>query len=275
MTHPQDPSPAPRAPATPAEFETQEVLSFVTSALPSTSASILEVGCGEGRLAAELQAAGFQVEAVDRSADAVAAARERGVDARCIDVLEFDGGPYDAVLFTRSLHHVWPLDEAIQKAWQLTAPGGLLVIDDFAHDAVDLASAAWFYDMVAALEEVGAIDPDATSSHHHHGHHGHHGHHEEADQPPASPLERWQRRIEHDPPLHKGQPMLDELGENFEILREERTPNFYRLMARWLPATEEGVHMVSAIRELEQGLGDAGLLVPFGLRIVARRPSTT
>lgn len=247
---------------TPLEIDTDQVLSFVTAALPPPPAAVLEVGAGEGRLAARLLERGFRVKAIDLDGDAVAKAKARGIDVQRADVLSFDGGPFDAVLYTRSFHHIWPLEAAVARSRALLAKGGKLVLDEFAHDEIDLQSAAWFYDVQALLEDTGALA--AEERYRHHGHHHHHA------EPPRTPLERWQRRLAHDPPLHAGRAMLDALGTAFEVTRVERTPNLYRFFADRLAADAGGGRLFQRVRALEEERLALGLLVPLGLRITAR-----
>lgn len=99
---------------------TAETLAFVRRFVP-VGARILEIGCGDGELAFHLGAV-----AIDSSADAVAAAVARGVDARVATWPCDVPGTFDAVLFTRSLHHIAPLDEAVARV-----PAPLLLIEDF------------------------------------------------------------------------------------------------------------------------------------------------
>src|SRR5438094_9900194 len=49
---------------------------------PQPGERILDVGCGDGTLTAQIAARGATVVGVDASADMVAAAQKRGVDAR-------------------------------------------------------------------------------------------------------------------------------------------------------------------------------------------------
>src|SRR5262249_28684049 len=141
---------------------------------------VLEVGCGPGDLAARLLEEGFLLTAIDVSEEQVLAARRKGVPAIQSDFLSFEGQGFDVVLFTRSLHHIWPLEDAIRKIRSLLRPGGLILADEFAVDEIDAPTAAWFWDLQAVLEESGALAPDVPR-HRHGASHRHHG------PPPADP----------------------------------------------------------------------------------------
>ena len=99
--------------------------------LPAAPARILEVGCGRGALAAELVDLGYEVTGVDRDAEAVKTATERGVVAIHGDVHDISG-VYEVVLFTRSLHHAENLDGILEHAVHLLAAHGQIIIEEFA-----------------------------------------------------------------------------------------------------------------------------------------------
>jgi len=91
-------------------------------------ASILELGCGSGLDAAEMERLGFQVDATDGSAAMAAIASERL--GRTIPVLRFDEldvvERYDAVVACASLLHV-PIDglpDVLRRVWSSLKPGG-------------------------------------------------------------------------------------------------------------------------------------------------------
>jgi 2-polyprenyl-3-methyl-5-hydroxy-6-metoxy-1,4-benzoquinol methylase len=93
-----------------------------------SGASILELGCGSGLDAAEMERRGFQVVATDGSASMAAIASERL--GRKVDVLRFedlnDSGRYDAVVACASLLHVpiGGLPDVLRRIWSSLKPGG-------------------------------------------------------------------------------------------------------------------------------------------------------
>ena len=90
------------------DIPTNETVAFVTPHL-RPGCRILEVGAGRGEVARRLRAAGHSVTAIDSSADAVRAAADDGIEVTHADFMEFQADPFDAVVFTRSLHHLNPL----------------------------------------------------------------------------------------------------------------------------------------------------------------------
>ena len=112
-----------------------EVGDFVLAELPPPRSRVLEVGCGSGELAATLAGLGYDVLAVDPQAPDGPLFRQT-----TIEELE-DPGPFDAVVASRSLHHVGDLDAALDKIVTLLRPDGRLVLDEFAWERLDARSA--------------------------------------------------------------------------------------------------------------------------------------
>jgi SAM-dependent methyltransferase len=82
---------------------------------PKPGETILDLGCGDGVLSMEIQAAGAKVIGVDASEEMVLAAKAKGIEAYVIDgqALDFDK-QFDAVFSNASLH--WMLyPEAVAR----------------------------------------------------------------------------------------------------------------------------------------------------------------
>lgn len=95
---------------------------------------VLDVGCGDGLLAARLAPRSRSVLGIDPDAAALERARRRlaGVGHVTVeqgDFLSFDAGDrrFDLITFVASLHHM-PLRPALQRARELLRPGGELAV---------------------------------------------------------------------------------------------------------------------------------------------------
>ena len=125
---------------------------FVASQLPTGPARVLEVGCGDGRLARELDELGYQVVAIDPAAPT-------GAIFQAVSLEEFaDPGPFDAVVASRSLHHIHDLPGGLSKLHRLLAPRGPLIVVEHAFDRLDEPTARWY------LERRRAKGPHAPTS---------------------------------------------------------------------------------------------------------------
>jgi SAM-dependent methyltransferase len=138
-------------------FETRYTYDFIKRFLPSECRRILEVGCGTGELAARLSKHGRTVVAIDSDPESVAAARNLGVDAHVATWPDFEEGRFDAVLFTRSLHHIHPLDHSIWHAAASLRAGGRIIVEDFAYESADEKTLRWFSSALRLLEATGSL----------------------------------------------------------------------------------------------------------------------
>lgn len=103
-----------------------ELLAFL-SLLPA-GCRILELGCGSGRDAAEMERLGFDVDATDGTpAMAALASKRLSRPARVLRFDEIDAlASYDAVVACASLLHVphAALPEVLARIWRALKPGG-------------------------------------------------------------------------------------------------------------------------------------------------------
>jgi SAM-dependent methyltransferase len=109
-------------------------------ALPARCERVLDVGCGKGEFAIRLAERAGRVDAVDRSAEMIEAAR-RVVPANvsCLqgDVAEMTlpTGAYDAITSISALHHL-SLPIVLPRLAQALRPGGVLI--GVSHHRLDL-----------------------------------------------------------------------------------------------------------------------------------------
>ena len=169
---------------------------FALSQLPGPPRRVLEVGCGyKGGVAPALAAAGYDVLAIDPDAP-------EGPIFRRVTLEDLDEpGPFDAVVAGRVLHHVHPLEPALDKLVRL-AP--LLVLDEFAWNHMDEPTVEWYESRYRDLAAKGR----------------------EPKGPPD--LEEWRGRH---PDLHPYELLRAELDARYTERHFEWRPYFYLWLA--------------------------------------------
>ena len=106
--------------------------------VPPRTASVLEVGCGDGFLAARLSQRIPRVVAVDVDQPVLDRAKQRFSAApvawRHGDILAMEGelGTFDAVVSNATLHHLPDTRAALACLRRLVGPGGILALVTFA-----------------------------------------------------------------------------------------------------------------------------------------------
>jgi SAM-dependent methyltransferase len=121
----------------------RDVLAFARAALPPPPARVLEIGAGDGALAAALRGGGYEVCAIDPEP------RGPGVDA--VALLDVPGGGFDAAIAVVSLHHVEPLEASFARLAELVRPGGRLVVDELDTARYDERAARWWHQREGGL----------------------------------------------------------------------------------------------------------------------------
>jgi SAM-dependent methyltransferase len=234
----------------PIDIANRETVAFLAPHLPARG-RVLEVGCGEGHIALLLRDLGHQVLGLDSDAETVARAQQHGAPVVHARWPEFTGAPVDAVAFTRSLHHIGPLQPAIERARQILVPRGALLVEDFAFDEADEATLVWFTDVLRANR--ARIDPApgtllATML------------------DVADPVARW--REHHDRDVHGMQAMARALAEQFRVEETLSVPYLYRYLIPALPATSDAARFVEEVLQDEAARGESGAIALIGRRVV-------
>jgi len=101
---------------------------------PQPGERILDLGCGDGFLTRRIAESGATVVGVDSSPQMVAAAKEQGIDARCLsaDSLPFDQ-EFDAVFSNAALHWMSDQDAVLRGVRRALKPGGRFVAECGGH----------------------------------------------------------------------------------------------------------------------------------------------
>jgi len=118
---------------------------WITSQLPPPPARVLEVGCGNGRLARALKRAGYDVVAVDPKAPNGRIFRRSRIE----DLDETRR--FDVAVAGLALHHVGSLAVVLDKVSSLLRARGRLIVYEFAWDQFDGKTAQWFWTRRTAL----------------------------------------------------------------------------------------------------------------------------
>ena len=123
---------------------------------PQPGERILDVGCGDGALSARIIEAGATVVGVDGSSDMVAAARQRGIDARLADAfaLTFEA-EFDAAFSNAALHWMKRDPDSVLKGVRRSLkPGGRFAGEFGGHGNVAAITVA----LLAVLHRHGIQD---------------------------------------------------------------------------------------------------------------------
>ena len=209
----------------------RHVAAFIRAKLPPPRAGVLEVGCGRGELARELEAAGYDVVAIDPEAP-------EGAIFRAVRLEDFDGsGPFDAVVASLSLHHIADLGAAIEQIAVLLEPRGLLVLNEWDRDRFQGATARWYFHQRQALAALGR---------------------EQAEIEPT--FEDWwpdwhERRSDVHP---------------YAAMRPELDRHFSEQLFEWVPYLY-GYRLGAELEPLERVLIESGEIEAVGFRYVGQR----
>lgn len=215
---------------------------FVRSRLPPPPATVLELGCGP--------AGGF-----------VPALREHGYDAAGIDpnAPDADGfhrigfeqyeppQPVDAIVASRSLHHVCDLGEVVRSMVAALRPGGTLIVAEWAWEQFDAETAEWCFARMRDDDESAdgwlRRRRDAWA---------------ESGEDWESYFFTW--AAGHG--LHRGEGILEALAQRFDTALSTRGPYFFADLTGVVEADEEAAIAAGAIQAT--GVRYAGTPRPRG-----------
>ncbi|MGH3631147.1 MAG: class I SAM-dependent methyltransferase [Sciscionella sp.] len=181
---------------------------FVSTQLPTAPAAVLEIGCGSrGGFIPTLLSNGYEAIGVDPEAPATA-------DYRRTEFEQYERAqPVDAVVACTSLHHVADLDNVLDRVAAVLAPGGTLVVVEWAWERFDQATGQWCFTRLARRST--ADEPGWLHAHRAEWAASHHA---------WDVFQRQWARQEH---LHTGEAILRALVTRFEQRNYARGPYFF------------------------------------------------
>ncbi len=236
----------------PIGIPTRATVEFVVGRV-SPGARILEIGCGAGHVAVALQRRCYRVTGVEVATAEIELARALGVEVIPARWPEGLFSPVDAIIFTRSLHHIPDLPAAVTRAREVLRDGGTLLVEDFALEAVDSPAIRWFLDVLrsktarALLVAVpGEMVTRLLGSDH--------------------PEEEW-KEAHHG--LHTASAIAGRIARQFSIHEAGEVAYLYRYLVPVLPQSAAAVKFLEEVLIDETRLGELRQLPLVGRRLVA------
>jgi 2-polyprenyl-3-methyl-5-hydroxy-6-metoxy-1,4-benzoquinol methylase len=147
------------------EYVLPKVLDLMPA--PSGGTRVLDVGCGNGAITAELANRGYSVVGIDLSEEGIEIARQRcpgarfeimDADVELLDALAEE--PFDAVVAIEIVEHLYKPVSCLRGWCEALAPGGTLVASTPYHGYlknIAIAASGKFDSHVHPLEEGGHI----------------------------------------------------------------------------------------------------------------------
>lgn len=241
----------------PIDIATAETATFLCEWLGDAPKRVLEIGAGDGHVAEALVRRGHEVVAVDADPESVARARARGVDAQLAEWPDFSDAPFDAVAFTRSLHHIDDLDGAVARAAEMLEPKGLVIVEDFAFDSLDEPMVGWFRDHLRVIHAAVRLDaPDDSFV--------------STVLSGCGSAAILATDVHRD--LHAWMEMQEALVTRFNPVDGCSVPYLYRYLVRIASERAELAGVVAALLDAEVAAISRCWIRPLGRRFVGRRP---
>ena len=243
------------------EIPTNETVTFITSHVRPGD-RILEVGAGRGEVAQRIRAVGHSVVAIDSDANAVEEARREEIDVVHADFLAFRADPFDAIVFTRSLHHLSPLMEVLERARALLRCAGTILIEDFAFEKMNQITADWFHSELRALLNDGVANMQLNGF--------------GAELVAAGgDLATWKNHHAGKHRIHTADTITAAVERVFHITMRSDAPYLYRYIASMLPDDESGFRILQDVLSREKSMLERGGIQAIGRRLVSVCKSLT
>lgn len=180
---------------------------FVRERLPPAPARVLELGCGEyGGFVPALRECGYDALGVDPKAPEAPGYHQAAFEQFAV------AEPVDAIVASRSLHHVADLGVVLANVATALRPGGTLIVVEWAWERFDEASARWCF---ARLAESDGEHPDWLERRY------------EGWRESGEPWERYFQAWAENHGIHRGERVVEALDARFARAACDHGPYFF------------------------------------------------
>lgn len=255
---------------TPKEFSALSTTEFVLNHI-KPGRRLLDVGFGQASILKNLVAGGVNVIGIDKNEELVENAIKLGLDVVHADFKQLSPDqlePFDAILFSRVLHHMEPLRETVGNILKLLKPDGIILVEDFCYERVDERTCAWLFGLAKMLVDQYGNDGD---------------HHDwltsidllSSESPESFAQEAVSTWLLHHEEKHHIAPfehVKSILSDEFDFTEEQRVPYLFRYLCDLLPDTISGGNSARYLAHWEAAMAETGAIAPIGIRLVATRP---
>lgn len=209
---------------------------FVRAQLPAAPVTVTEIGCGPlGGFVPALRSAGYEAVGIDPEAP-------EGSWYRQVAFEDYETGPVSAIVACTSLHHVADPGGVLDRVEAALAPGGVVVVVEWARERFDEATARWCEDRLPPPgPDAGWLSRRCCEWH-------------ESGRPWAEYIRSWAEAEN----LHEGRTILRELEARFGSGPTGYGPYYFAD----LPGVSEAE---------EQAAIDSGLIQPGRIQYAGRR----
>jgi SAM-dependent methyltransferase len=230
-------------------------LAFVTSAVQGRPRAVLDIGSGNGALAALLSARSWSVECVESSADAANACRDRGIPCTTGTWPDVPlHKRYDVALLIHSLHHMGPLDAAVVAVKACLDGSGTVVVMDSRYREVGTATRDWFAMMTETAAREGWFNPAAAPA-------------RLASRVASHDRAAWDEGAHH---RHHSADAIRNALSQVGAVEESRGAYLYRYLEQVIPPGPDRLERIRRFIREEETAIDAGTIEAMEVRFVVR-----
>ena len=268
--------------STPLRFAASQVADFIQLSFSDKSQTLLDVGCGDGLITNDLQERGYDIIAIDASTKAIEKSISNGIKAIHCKLEDFVNRQFDCIYMSRSLHHMPPLFDTVNKLEELTTKSARLIISDFGFELANASACYWLFEQAQKLmsEQINlsasalpaSTLPASTSpAPNSPGSDFHHNWLQQSVNSPTEALERWVHRYSVEHSLWSAKDMINALTNKFDLIEKTEVPYLFNFLCDLLPNTAQGADIAKQLFLQESQLIKEETIAAVGVQWVLKK----